>query len=180
MAVTAAQALCRHERLILWWAARFARSLRDDAEDLAQIARIAFCAAWDQSDPSAPEKMRVGYATTAIKHALINLKDRERRPKRHASFTSIHATDRLELDHLLQTPAFEPREDLAAIVQQALAALTPADRKILQRIDIDGTPQAAIAEEEGVTRQAISERIRTARARLRAQLPPQLIAELSS
>lgn len=67
-------------------------------------------------------------------------------------------------------PEVAPLDALAACLQEALQALDPDDRHVVQRCDIDGETQRAYGEATGLSLPAVKARIQRARVRLRQRL----------
>lgn len=99
-----------------------------------------------------------GWLFQVTRHALID-HHRLRKP-------TVAVVDTLPAP----TTVTEPIDTLSSGLDDALQALSPADREVLQHCDLDGETQRAYAEAHGLGLPAVKARLQRARSRLRRQL----------
>lgn len=152
----------------------------EDREDLLQEVLVKYVAAW--SGDGAPDNVEAWLETATGRLITDRWRGEQRRP------LVAEAADRdgdpydVVADFMERARSRQPSMPAVgdAVVDQVFDLLPPADAALLQRRLLDDADPAALAEELGISRAAVDQRVSRAKARLQATLldDPQLLADL--
>jgi RNA polymerase sigma factor (sigma-70 family) len=168
--MTSEQSLKEHAGLIALLARKY--TWAGEYEDLHQIAQAAWVRGWDKAAETdkGPDYQR-NYAALAARSALNRVGRRLFTESRSGTTLSLHELDSTGTPHIDRLPAphrpaayaFDELETL----REQLAALPPKHRKLLTDIYLNSVPGSELAEREGVERNTIHYRLKTALRLLR-------------
>ncbi|GEM_PF-2158643 len=176
------EALEKHIRLLNWWVNRFTIP-GHDREDLEQIAKGAFCYAWDCSQEEAPERTRLSYAIRAAKHALLGCLQKSKALFRSGVVISLDQPIGPEGITMLDILPAEPvhgYDDRRGYLEHALNELSADDQKLITRVYMEEEPIASIADSMGLTRGAVYYRLRNLETRIRQELDLPVLLEMKA
>jgi RNA polymerase sigma-70 factor, ECF subfamily len=153
----------------------FVRSYVRSSEVAEELVQDLFVRLWTLQSGRAPQALAVSYLYTAARNRAIGHLRRERVARRYAAAAATH------LDLLdEETPADAVHgADLAAAVEQAVAALPARCRLIFTMSRQQHMPHAEIARALGVSVNTVETQISRALRALRARLAPFVGAALA-
>ena len=181
--MTTTQALEKHNGLIHYWARKYQKSLDLDYDDVFQIAQIGFVRGWEQAPENPSETYQKNYAIRSVKNLLYGERQKQGRLKRAVSLIYLdcefEGSNGTLLDQL-PGPDDPKYDDNSVYIQAALLTLKPKDQRILKHVYFAGRLATEYADDEGITHQAASLRLKTALAKLKAAIPKPVFQELLS
>lgn len=134
-----------------------------DADDIVQSVVLRMLEQRDLASVGSPH----AWLTTAARRAVTDL--------HRANGTAASA--QLE-EHSLAADEALGASDAARCLAPLVAKLSPQERALLERVDVEGESQASLAREVGLSPSALKSRVQRARARLRQSLLSSCIVEL--
>ncbi|WP_165357010.1 RNA polymerase sigma factor [Nocardioides zhouii] len=154
----------------------------EDRKDLLQEVLIRYVHAW--SGEAQPNNVEAWLETTTARVITDRWRAEQRRPavaevEDHEGDPYDVVADFMEVARSRQ-PSMPAVGD--AVINQVFGLVPPADADLLQRRLVDDVEPSDLADELGISRAAVDQRISRAKARLRAALAaqPELLAELQA
>lgn len=153
---------------------------REDREDLLQEVLVKYVRTWPGE--AEPDNAEAWLETTTGRVITDRWRGEQRRPP----VAGVHDPDGDPYDVVAdfmerarsRQPSIPAVED--AVIDQVFELLPPADAALLQRRYVDDIDPANLADELGISRAAVDQRVSRAKARLQSELgaKPELLAEL--